>query len=141
MVRERGFFGKVIVFLLMMFAVIGLIAMSLSIICPYVNPNGFVWIAFFGLAFWEIFAFNVVIFILLLMMWSRKAWIALLALAISIPGLKKSFAFGSKVDSPNSIKVMSYNVANFDYTNQDKPSKPMRHILDQDADFVLMQEA
>ena len=53
--EERGFFGKAMVFLLTVFAVIGLIAMSLSVVCPYVNPNGFVWLAFFGLAFWEIF--------------------------------------------------------------------------------------
>ncbi len=48
--------------------------------------------------------------------------------------------FSKNYDSNSSFKVMSYNVANFDYTNQDKPSKPMRHILDMNADFVLMQE-
>lgn len=145
MVRERGFFGKAIVFLLTVFAVIGLIAMSLSIICPYVNPNGFVWIAFFGLAFWEIFAFNVVIFILLLLMWSRKAWIALLALAISIPGLRKSFAFGSKVDSPNSIKVMSYNVHLFDHIDRTTEEEAfynqvVNFVREQSPDVLCFQE-
>ena len=145
MVRERGFFGKVIVFLLTVFAVIGLIAMSLSIICPYVNPNGFVWIAFFGLAFWEIFAFNVVIFILLMMMWSRKAWIALLALVISIPGVRKSFAFGSKVDSPDGIKVMTYNVHNFYYVDQESNKEEFANqviniVREQSPDLLCCQE-
>lgn len=48
--------------------------------------------------------------------------------------------FSKNYDADSTFMVMSYNVANFDYTNQDKPSKPMRHILDQDADIVLMQE-
>ena len=108
--KERSFFGRVIVFVLAVFAVIGLIAMALSIVCPYVNPSRFVWLAFFGLAFWEIFAFNVLIFILLLLMWSRKVWIAILALIVAIPGISKSYSFGSKIDSTDSFKVMSYNV-------------------------------
>lgn len=145
MVRERGFFGKAIVFLLTVFAVIGLIAMSLSVICPYVNPNGFVWIAFFGLAFWEIFAFNVVVFILLLLMWSRKAWIALLALVISIPGVRKSFAFGSKVDSPNGIKVMSYNVHYFQHVDsemdrEDFVNQIVNLVREQSPDVLCFQE-
>ena len=111
--KERGFFGRVIVFVLAVFAVIGLIAMALSIVCPYVNPSRFVWLAFFGLAFWEIFAFNVLIFILLLLMWSRKVWIAILALIVAIPGISKSYSFGSKIDSTDSFKVMSYNVHEF----------------------------
>ena len=145
MVRERGFFGKAIVFLLTVFAVIGLIAMSLSVICPYVNPNGFVWLAFFGLAFWEIFLFNVLIFILLLLMWSRKAWIAVLALVISIPGVSKSFSFGSKVDSPDGIKVMSYNVHNFDHVNkeverEDFANQVVNIVREQSPDLLCCQE-
>lgn len=145
MVRERGFFGKAIVFLLTVFAVIGLIAMSLSVMCPFVNPNGFVWLAFFGLAFWEILAFNVVIFVLLLLMWSRKAWIALLALVISIPGVKKSFAFGSKVDSPDAIKVMSYNVHLFNHIdgttkNEDFYNQVVNFVREQSPDVLCFQE-
>ena len=96
--KERGFFGKVIVFLLSVMAVIGLVAMALSVLSPYVDPKRFVWLAYFGLAFWEIFALNILIFALLLLMWSRKVWIAVLALIVAIPGIKKSYSFGSKID-------------------------------------------
>ena len=59
--RERGFFGRLAVFLLTLLAFVGLLAMALSILSPYIPPKRFVWAAYFGLAFWEIFAFNVVI--------------------------------------------------------------------------------
>ncbi len=48
--------------------------------------------------------------------------------------------FAKNVDADCAFKVLTFNVANFDYINQDHPSKSMRYILDQDADFVLMQE-
>ena len=143
--EERGFFGKAMVFMLTVFAVIGLIAMSLSVVCPYVNPNGFVWLAFFGLAFWEIFLFNVLIFILLLLMWSRKVWIAVLALVISIPGVSKSFSFGFKVDSPDGIKVMSYNVHNFDHVSKEMEKEDFANqvisiVREQSPDLLCCQE-
>ena len=48
--RERGFFGKVLVFILSIMAVIGLIAMTLSVISPYINPKHFVWTSFFAMS-------------------------------------------------------------------------------------------
>ena len=143
--KERGFFGRVIVFLLAVFAVIGLIAMAMSIACPYVNPSRFVWLAFFGLGFWEIFAFNVLIFGLLLLMWSRKVWIAVLALAISIPGVSKSFSFGSKVESTEVIKVMSYNIHMFVHTDgetekEDAANQIVNMVREQSPDLLCCQE-
>ena len=111
--RERGFFGKFIVFILSVLAVIGLVAMALSVINAYINPQHFIWTTLFGLAFWEILIYNILIFILLVFLWSRKAWISVLALVIAIPGIAKSFSFGSKVEADNSIRIMSYNVHMF----------------------------
>jgi len=87
----------------------------------------------------------VVIFILLLLMWSRKAWIALLALVISTPGVRKSFAFGSKVDSPNSIKVMSYNVHLFDHIDRTTEKEAfynqvVNFVREQSPDVLCFQE-
>ena len=143
--KERSFFGKAIVFLLTVFAVIGLVAMALSVLCPYVNPQRFVWLAFFGLAFWEIFFFNVLVFILLLLMWSRKLWVAVIALVVSIPGINKSFSFGSKQDSSDSIKVMSYNVQMFkpldeEMTSEDVCDKVINIVREQSPDILCCQE-
>ena len=41
--KQRSFFGKMIVFILAVLAVIGVIAMALSIANAYVNPREFVW--------------------------------------------------------------------------------------------------
>lgn len=113
MARERGFFGKLLVFILTILALIGLVAMMLSVANPYINPKQFIWTSFFGLAFWEIFAFNVLVFIALLLLWSRKVWIAVIALAISIPGVYKCYSFGKPIADDTAIRVMSYNVHYF----------------------------
>lgn len=143
--KERGFFGKLIVFLLAVLAFIGLVAMSLSVACPYVNPKHFVWMAYFGLAFWEIFAFNVLVFILLLLMWSRKVWIAILALVISIPGVHKSFAFGHHKEASDSLKVMSYNVHFFQHVDkeierEDFIAQIVNLVREQSPDVFCCQE-
>ena len=112
--RERSFFGKMIVFILAVLAFLGLVAMALSVVNAYVNPQHFIWTTMFGLAFWEILIFNVVVFLLLLLMWSNKIWISVMALLIAIPGISKSFSFGSKVEADSSIRIMSYNVLQCD---------------------------
>ena len=144
--KERSFFGKVMVFLLAVLAVIGLMAMTLSVLCPYIDPKRFVWLAFFGLAFWEILAFNILIFALLLLMWSRMVWIAVLALIVAIPGIKKSYSFGSKIDSTDCIKVMSYNVHMFAPINNEEMSKEdladqvINLVREQSLDLLCCQE-
>ena len=130
----------------MVLAIIGVIAMAMSVICPYVNPQRFVWLTFFGLAFWEIFLFNLLIFILLLLMWSRKVWIAVLALVISIPGISKSFSFGSIKSKPSDgIKVMSYNVHTFkpiadETTSEEFCDKIINVVREQSPDILCCQE-
>ena len=90
--KERGFFGKLVVGLLTLLAWIGLLAMGMSVLSGFISPVKFVWASFFGLAFWEILLFNVIVLVLLLMMWSRKAWVAILALLIAVPGILRSFS-------------------------------------------------
>jgi endonuclease/exonuclease/phosphatase family metal-dependent hydrolase len=143
--KERGFFGKVIVFLLAFLAFIGLIAMILSVVNSYIDPKRFAWLAYFGLAFWEIFIFNVLIFFLLLLMWSRKVWIAVLALIISIIGVNKSYSFGSKVDANDSFKVMSYNVHNFTHVDKEMNKEDFANLIvsivrEQSPDVLCCQE-
>lgn len=143
--KERGFLGRILVFILSVLAVIGLIAMTLSVINPYINPKQFVWTSVFGLSFWVIFFFNVLIFILLVLLWSRKAWIAVLALLISIPGLKKSYSFGTKVKADNSIRVMSYNLHLFSditkKTNKEEFANNLMNLVrEQSPDVLCCQE-
>ena len=143
--RERSFFGKMIVFILAVMAFLGLVAMALSVINAYVNPRHFIWTTMFGLAFWEILIFNVVVFLLLLLMWSNKIWISVVALLIAIPGIAKSFSFGSKAQAENSIRIMSYNVHNFKHVDGETDKETfanqvMDMVREQSPDILCCQE-
>ena len=142
---RRGFFGRVLVFLLSVLAVVGLLAMALSVVNAYINPNLFPWTTFFGLAFWVILAYNVVIFVLLLLLWSNKVWISVLALIVAIPGIHKSYSFGKAIEADGSIRIMSYNVHLFGNIN-DKTDKEtfayqvMNMVREQNPDILCCQE-
>lgn len=143
--KPRSFFGKMIVFILAVLAVIGVIAMALSVANAYVNPNDFIWTTVFGLAFWEILIYNVVVFLLLLLMWSNKIWISVVALLIAIPGISKSFSIGSKSKAENSIRVMSYNVHDFRHVDgvtekEQFANQVMAMVREQAPDILCCQE-
>ena len=143
--RERSFFGKMIVFILAVMAFLGLVAMAMSVVNAYVNPRHFIWTTMFGLAFWEILIFNVAVFLLLLLMWSNKIWISVVALLIAIPGIAKSFSFGSKAQAENSIRIMSYNVHNFKHVDGETDKETfanqvMDMVREQSPDILCCQE-
>lgn len=143
--RQRGFFGKIVVFLLTLLAIIGLIAMGLSVINAFVNPQRFIWTTMFGLAFWPIFIFNVVVLFLLLLLWSKWAWISVLAMLVSIPGFTKSYSFGSKVEADSFIRVMSYNVHNFHHLDGETDAEQFAYqvinkVRELNPDILCCQE-
>ena len=143
--KSRGFFGKLIVFILALLATIGVVAMALSVLDAYINPNRFIWTTFFGLAFWEILFYNVLILILLLAMKSKKAWIAVIALMIAIPGFSKSYSRGKKATDENSIRIMSYNVHNFKHvdgkTSQEEfGNQVVKMVREENPDILCCQE-
>ena len=143
--KRRGFLGRLLVGLLTVMAWIGLLAMALSVLSGYINPSQFVWASFFGLAFWEILAFNAVVFVLLLMLWSRRVWIAVLALALAVPGFLRSYSNGKAHEGGN-LRVMSYNVQMFkDLYNEQKPSADVacgiiNLVREQHPDVLCVQE-
>ena len=142
---ERGIFGKLLVFVLTILALIGLVAMALSVLNAYVNPKHFIWTTLFGLAFWEVLIFNIVVLVLLLLLWSKKAWISILALLVAIPGINKSYSFGSKEVADNSIRVMSYNVHMFKHidgitASEDFANQMANQVREQNPDILCCQE-
>lgn len=143
--KKRGFFGRLVIFLLAIFAVIGLVAMALSVLCSFVNPVKFVWLSFFGLVFWVILFYNLAVLLLLLLMRTRKVWIAVIALLIALPGIYKSFSTGRSHEGGN-LRVMSYNVMNFrdQYDNQksagDVAAEVVKIVTEQQPDVLCVQE-
>lgn len=143
--QKRGFFGRLLVFTLSLLSVIGLVCIVLSVINPYISPKRFIWTSFFGLAFWEIFFFNVLVGLSLLFLWSKRVWIALLSLAIAIPGLNKSFSFGKSLEATGMIRVMSYNVHNFNRLDgetsaEDFACEIMDMVKKENPDVLCCQE-
>lgn len=143
--KERGFIGKLLVFVLTLLAFIGLVAMALSVVNPHIDPNRFIWTSYFGLAFWEIVFFNLLIFIALLLLWSRKVWVAVLSLLIAVPGIRKSYSFGSQINEDGYIRVMSYNVHNFKLVDGITSDEGMAYqvinkVREQNPDVFCCQE-
>jgi endonuclease/exonuclease/phosphatase family metal-dependent hydrolase len=142
--KKRSFFGKMLVFIFAVLAFLGLVAMALSVANAYINPQHFIWTTIFGLAFWEILIFNGVVFLFLLLLWSNKIWISVVALLVAIPGISKSFSFGSKVEANSSIRVMSYNVHQFcvgkGMNKEQHINQLMDMIREQAPDILCCQE-
>ena len=143
--RERGFFGKLLVFFFALLALIGLVAMTLSVLNAYFDPNRFIWTSVFGLAFWEILIYNVLILVILLWFKSRYAWITVLALMIAVPGFSKSYSRGKVVEADGSIRIMSYNVHNFRHVDgktslEDFANQVMNMVREQNPDILCCQE-
>ena len=133
------------VFVLTLLAVVGIVAMTMSVVNGYVDPKRFILTSFFGLGFWPIFIFNILVFIALLLLRSRKVWVAAIALAVSVPGFIKSYSFGSKVQSDTFFRVMSYNVHNFKNvdgktTKEDCANAIMKLVHEHNPDLFCCQE-
>lgn len=131
--RGRNVLGKVIVIMLSILALIGLVSITFSVLSGYVNPVKFVWFSFFGLAFWAILFFNVVVFALLLMLWSRNMWISVAALLIAIPGFINSFSTGKRQEG-GELRLMTYNIWMFRDLND--PEKPKIEVAKNIAEMV-----
>lgn len=143
--KKRSFLGRMLVFIFAVMAFLGLVAMALSVANAYIDPQHFIWTTAFGLAFWEILIFNVVIFLFLLIFWSNKIWISVAALLIAIPGISKSFSFGSKVKADSSIRIMSYNVHHFKHIDGETDKETfanqvMDMVREQAPDILCCQE-
>ena len=107
--KKKSFTRRVISLIMALVAVLGVVMAVMSWLCCLVSPANAPVLQFFGMAFWPIFAFNVVMLVLLAIARSKKIFLSLLALVVSIPGLMKSYSFG-KASDEDGIKVMSYNV-------------------------------
>lgn len=143
--NKRGLFGRLVVSVLTLLALVGLVATVLSVVNPYIDPKRTVWTTLFGLAFWEIFIYDVVVFLLLLLLWSKRAWIAVLSLAVTALGLSRSYSLGSKVEAPNSVRVMTYNVHNFGHVDGETSreqfaSQVIDMVREQNPDLLCCQE-
>lgn len=145
--KKKSFGRRMLIFFVGIFAVIGLLCMLLCVINPVISPNAFVITSFFGLAFWPIFVFNVMLLLAFIVLKSRKTLLlSVLALVIAIPGFIRSYAMNKEPIEKGCVKIMSYNIANFrDVTGNKKSRSDVKAaIIDiinsENPDIVCLQE-
>jgi endonuclease/exonuclease/phosphatase family metal-dependent hydrolase len=139
-----SFLKKLILFI-NVFAAISLIAGGMSI---YINPQNSVIPGFFGLLYPLLLLINIFFLFFWVTARFRHATISLLAILITLPVLKTYFAFHisheEKSPSVKSLKVMSYNVRNFDLYNWKNDGKTLQKmmelIINERPDIACFQE-
>lgn len=133
---------------LLVFTIVFALLLMASAWGGHVDPNSFTFLSFLTLGLPILFVVNFVIMIMWLIVWRwRFALISLAAIILSWGSIRtifpvNIFSHADKATPDNSLRILTFNVMNFgpyDPSNHN-PSKSMRYILDQDADFVLLQE-
>jgi len=117
--KARNFF----IIAMLIFNIIFAIALILSYFAAYVSPEKFWMIAFFGIAFPYIFLSNFIFLAFWLIFKRKYALILGLLLLAGVFNVFKIIQSSKKYDVKelsNAIKVISFNVRNFDIYNQDK---------------------
>ena len=137
----RFFFHKII-FILNLVAIVSLLS---SIISPFINPNLFWPISFFGLFFPIIITLCVFFSIFWFFHNKKYLWINIIFLMISSPFLLRYIAVNkTNTFNKEGIKVMSYNVRLFNKWEWIKDNKIKEKSIDfinnQDLDIICIQE-
>ena len=122
-----------------------LISLLLSYFAPYANPKSFWLFAFFGLAYPWLLIANVLFLIWWIIRWKKLYWLSLIMIFIGWDNMKNLFHFGSGSENTKSgIKVLSYNVRNFDLynwtLNKETRNKIFSFLKIESADIVCLQE-
>lgn len=127
------------------------IAMGLLLIasayCGYISPEISAKFALFGMTFPVFLTIECTILAVWLVVrkWQESLLTTALILAcyptlITFAPCNISFTSATPADS--TFTLLTYNVMNFDdYENKPGENRTLRYILDQDADFVILQEA
>ena len=131
------------------FGALTLTLMALFIASAYsdlVSPEKYIFFAYLGLAFPVLFVLNICFFIYWVIL---KKWHLIFVLAITLAVCWVPFSHYCPLNFPtkslpteNIIKVLSYNVMSFAYTDHSKrsPNKIIEYIAQSDADIVCLQE-
>lgn len=144
--KTKSIIKRIVAVLLLPVAVVFLGASAVCFFSPFINPNTFVWTSYFGLAFWPILIVNILLLLFMIWLRSRYVFVTLLAVLISIPGIGKSYSFGKRSEGDGEVKVMSYNILNFnhntskDLTSKDVAANIIAFIREHNPDVVCFQE-
>ncbi len=140
---KRYLFNRVVIFC----NHIAVVCLLISYLAPYVSPENFSFIAFFGLSFPLLVATNIVFVIYWTILLKKKAFYSLVILLFGLPIIHHyvQFSFDKAPNkSKNVIKVMQYNVKVFDLYNwthnMETRTKMFNLINAESPDVMCFQE-
>lgn len=143
--RKTHFVFRATFRLLLIFAGI---AMALSYISVYINPDTFALPLFFGLYFIPILIINLLLLLVALIRRSKSAWIPVAVLLPALMFTDLFFKIGSESSTDIEgikLKIESYNVGTFSASKGKESrdecrAKVVRHIRQVNPDIVCFQE-
>jgi endonuclease/exonuclease/phosphatase family metal-dependent hydrolase len=139
---KRYFFNRIAIFCNHLAA----IALLISYLAPFVSPQRFWIIAFFGLAYPSLVILNILFIIYWGVQLKKRASYSLIVILAGWIQLNSFFQISLKdvPDSKKLMKVMSYNVKVFDLYNwthnKETRDKMFSLIGEEDADIICFQE-
>lgn len=142
--KSKRYFINSIVMFCNHLAAIGLL---LSYLAPFVSPERFWLIAFFGLAYPILVILNILFIVYWAIQLKKRTFYSLLVIIAGWPQVNSFFQISLKSSTDGSkkpIKVMSYNVKVFDLYNwthnKETRDKIFSLINDEDCDVLCFQE-
>lgn len=122
-----------------------LLALVVSYFAPVANPKSFWALAFFGLAYPWLLLANIFFLVVWIIRWRKLYWLSLIVIVAGWNNIRHLLHFGAGDQSnAKGIKVLSYNVRNFDLYNWTKNNETKRKIFDflgkESPDIFCLQE-
>lgn len=120
------------------------LALLLSFLAAYINPNDFLLPSFFGLAFVHLLVVNTLFLLFWLFTKPKYSLLSLVIVMLCVSRFENHFSWSEPAAAESSLKVMSYNVRLFDLynwsDNKSTRNKMLDFIKETDADVLCMQE-
>ena len=116
----------------------------LACLSCYISPSAVWFLSFLGLGFPYVIL-SVVVFAFLWALWRRKMfWVNMVALVLSAPMIRTVVALHGVPNKEHGVKLMTYNVKNFDLYNwtgnKETRMKIMQLIAKENPDVICFQE-
>lgn len=124
---------KIVDRIILLLNYIFIVCILISCFSPFVSPQNFTFIAYFGLAFPVLFVINCVLVIYWIARWKKQFVISLVVILAGWPMISDHWTISvnsGKGSAGNKIKIMSYNVRLFDLYNWPHNTETRNKIFD-----------
>ena len=125
--------------------IIAAIAIVAAYIAPFINPNYIGVVAYFGIGFPILLYINGFFIVFWLFVKRKYMWLSLLLILLGFPMISRHLQiFPKRTDTKQGIKILSYNIRNFQQLGSKNKKSTMesiaRLISEQNPDIVCIQE-